>query len=63
MAGQIHLGRSRRIGKPYWAGSQADYPNVDGAFTIEISGNETYNVAVANMQGQVVKRETGIFIK
>ena len=36
----------------------AVYPNADGTFTIETSGNETCNITVANMNGQVVKRET-----
>ena len=34
------------------------YPNADGTFTVDVTGSETYNVTVVNMQGQVVKRET-----
>ena len=34
------------------------YPNGNGTFTIDVAGNETFNVTVINMQGQVVKRET-----
>ena len=34
------------------------YANGDGSFTIEVSNGETCNVTVANLQGQIVKRET-----
>ena len=33
------------------------YPNTDGTFTIDVTGSETFNVTVVNIQGQVVKRE------
>ena len=33
------------------------YPNADSTFSIDVTGNETYIVTVANMQGQIVKCE------